>query len=344
MKILVTGNLGYIGSVLTEKLVDDGYNVTGLDIGYYKDNLVSQVKPLKNQIFGDIRNLKSEYFEEIDAIIHLASLSNDPLGEFNPNLTNEINNLATVNMAKIAKRVGVKRFIYASSQSMYGISKDDNELHEDNSEKNPVTAYAKTKWISEQEIRKLCTDDFVVCAFRPSTVFGPSPRFRCDILYNNLLSCAFTTNKIEIYSDGSPFRPIIHIDDVCEAFISGIIAPKDIVNNQAFNVGIEGGNYTVKEIALASQNIIKGSNLIFTNKFSNDERTYRVSFKKINTVLKDYFKPKWNLESGGIDILNFLKKNNIDEEIFRGPKTNRIKQLKKLSDEKIVDTNLKFNV
>ena len=172
MKILVTGNLGYIGSVLTEKLVDDGYNVTGLDIGYYKDNLVSQVKPLKNQIFGDIRNLKSEYFEEIDAIIHLASLSNDPLGEFNPNLTNEINNLATVNMAKIAKRVGVKRFIYASSQSMYGISKDDNELHEDNSEKNPVTAYAKTKWISEQEIRKLCTDDFVVCAFRPSTVFG----------------------------------------------------------------------------------------------------------------------------------------------------------------------------
>ena len=344
MKILVTGNLGYIGSVLCEQLSKEGYDVIGYDIGYYKDNLVKEVNQPKNQIIRDLRDLNYEYLEGVDSVIHLASLSNDPLGEFNPNLTNEINNICTVNLAQAAKKVGVKRFIYASSQSMYGISNTSQELDEDKSLKNPITAYAKTKWISEQEIMKLIDDDFVVCSFRPATVFGPSPRFRCDIVYNNLISCAYTTNKIEIYSDGSPCRPILHIDDVCLAFKSGIVAPKQLINGEAFNVGIENGNYSVRQIAEAAQKRNPNSELIFTGKYGKDERTYKVSFKKIYRVLKDFYKPKWNLENGGDQLINFLKDINLNEEKFRGPDTNRLKQLKFLTENLITDKNLRFNV
>ena len=344
MKILVTGNLGYIGSVLTSKLIEKGFDVTGVDIGYFEDNLVSKYMPVKNQIKFDIRNISENIVDRHDAIIHLASLSNDPLGEFNPNLTNEINNLATVKLAEIAKKVGVKRFVYASTQSIYGISNTSLELDEFESIKNPVSAYAKTKWISEQKIMNMSTDDFIVSAFRPATVFGPSPRFRCDIVYNNLLSCAYTTGKIEIYSDGTPCRPIVHIDDVCNAFISGLIAPKELINKVAFNVGIDGGNYTVKQIAEAAQTRIPKSKLIFTGKYGKDERTYKVSFKRIYSVLKDFYKPLWNLESGGDQMLNFLKDIDISEEVFRGRNTNRLKQLKYLSENKLVDNDLKYHV
>ncbi len=344
MKVLVTGNLGYIGSVLTEKLSRDGYDVIGLDIGYFKDNLVKEPLQIKKQILMDLRDVSENEIEGVDAIIHLASLSNDPLGEFNPNLTDQINNQCTVKLADIAKKVGVKRFVYASTQSIYGISNTSQELDEYDSIKNPVSAYAKTKWISEQKIMNMSSDKFVVSAFRPATVFGPSPRFRCDIVYNNLTSCAFTTGKIELYSDGTPCRPIVHIDDVCEAFISGLLAPKDLVNKVAFNVGIKGGNYTVKQIAMAVQNRVKGSELIFTGKYGKDERTYKVSFNRIYHVLKEFYKPKWNLENGGDQLIKFLKEINLTEETFRGETTNRLKQLKFLSREKYLDKDLKKNV
>ncbi len=344
MKILVTGNLGYIGSVLTPYLQKDGYEVIGFDIGYYKENIVTKTQDCDNQILKDLRDIDEKDLEDIDAIIHLASLSNDPLGEFNPDLTNQINNLCTINLARLAKKTGVKRFIYASSQSMYGISNTSQELDEDKSVKNPITAYAKTKWSSEQEIMKLIDEDFLVCAFRPATVFGPSPRFRCDIVYNNLISCAYTTGVIEIYSDGTPCRPIVHIEDVCSALKSGVVAPKELINGQAFNVGILDGNYTVKQIAEAAQKRNKNSELRFTGKYGKDERTYKVSFNKIYRVLKDFYKPKWNLESGGDQLYEFLKIIKLDEKNFRGPKTNRVMQLKYLSNNKFLDKNLRFNV
>ncbi len=344
MKILITGNLGYIGSVLAPYLHKDGYEVIGFDVGYYKDNLVTKIENLDNQILKDLRDVNEKDLKNVDIIIHLASLSNDPLGEFNPDLTNQINNLCTINLAKLAKKTGVKRFIYASSQSMYGISNTSQELEEDSSIKNPITAYAKTKWNSEQEIMKLVDENFSVCAFRPATVFGPSPRFRCDIVYNNLISCAYTTGVIEIYSDGTPCRPIVHIEDVCSALKAGVVAPKELINGQAFNVGILNGNYTVKQIAEAAQKRNKNSELRFTGKYGKDERTYKVSFNKIYRVLKDFYKPKWNLESGGDQLIEFLDKIKLDEKNFRGPNTNRIMQLKYLSNNGIVDKNLRFNV
>lgn len=330
MNILVTGNLGYIGSVLTENLKKENYTVTGYDIGYFSDtNLIEIPKTIIRQIKKDIRDISEEDLNGVDHVIHLSALSNDPLGEFHKNITNEINYSSTVKFAKICKRRKVKRFIYVSSQSMYGISKTDEELDEYNSEKNPVTEYAKTKWLAEQELFKMNSDEFTVVSFRPSTVFGVSPRLRCDIVFNNLVACAYTTGKIEIKSDGTPWRPVVHIQDVCSAIISGIKAPIEIVSGQSYNVGIKNGNYTVKEMAEAAQKVVPGCKLSFTGEHLKDPRTYKVSFNKILGELKNFYTPKWNLEKGGIELVNFFKEINFNEEDFRGYKTNRLMCLKK---------------
>lgn len=333
MRILVTGNDGYIGSILTEILAEKGYQTVGLDTNYYS-------LPKENQINKDIRDVSGEDLKDIEAIIHLAALSNDPLGEFDPNLTYEINYLATVNLAKLAKKAGAKRFIYASSQSMYGVSKTDEELDEDNSLKSPLTAYAKTKWQAECELKKLNSDDFIVVCFRPSTVFGPSPNFRADIVFNSLIASAYTTGKIEIKSDGTPWRPVVHIKDVCSAFIAGLEAPKELVDGQSFNVGIKNGNYTVKQLAEAAKEVVPGSSLIFTGEHRDDSRTYRVSFKKILTTLKDYYRPEWDLIKGGKELVEFFKKINFTEEMFRGRKCNRLAQLEYLVENQKLDKNL----
>ena len=320
MKIMVTGDQGYIGSVLSQTLILKKYDVIGYDSGYFSKNLLESYNDLEN----------------IDCIIHLAGLSNDPLGEFSPTLTEDINYSATLRFAEMAKSVGVSRFIYASSQSMYGVSNTDTELDEDNSSKNPVTTYAKAKWNAEQDLHNLVTEDFIVCSFRPSTVFGASPRLRSDIVFNNLVACAFTTGKIEIMSDGTPWRPIVHIKDVCSAFIAGIEAPSKLVSGRAFNVGIPNGNFTVREIAEAAQNAVPGSELIFTGEHT-DPRTYRVSFDRILTELKDYYKPEWTLDMGGKELVDFFNRINFTEEQFRGTETIRLKQLKYLHQNKFLD-------
>jgi nucleoside-diphosphate-sugar epimerase len=339
MNVLVTGNQGYIGSVLTEVLLDKGYRVTGLDTGYFTGIAKSKGKPGK-QITKDIRKVVAEDLKGIDAIIHLAALSNDPLGEFDPSLTDNINYKATISLAKLAKKMGVKRFVYASSQSMYGISDTDEELDEDNSNKNAITAYAKTKWQAEQELKLLGSDEFVVSCFRPSTVFGASPKLRSDIVFNNLVACAFTTGNIEIKSDGTPWRPVVHVKDVCSAFIAGLEAPADLIANESFNVGIPNGNFTVRELAEAAQRAVPGSTLHFTGEHGKDARTYRVSFKKILTVLKDYFKPEWDLDRGGKELVELFKETGFAEKDFRGRKTNRLAQLKHLLDKNRLDKNL----
>lgn len=330
MNILVTGNKGYIGSILVNLLLEKGYKVVGLDTGYYQDCQLVDSGYQIQQINKDIRRVEKGDLKDIDMIIHLSALSNDPLGEFDQKLTYEINYQATINLAKIAKEAGVKRFIFVSSQSIYGISKTDEELDEDNSEKNPLTTYAKTKWETECELKKMGTDDFTVVCFRPSTVFGVSPNLRCDIVFNNFVASAYTTGKIEIKSDGTPWRPVVHVRDVCSAFIAGLEAPKELVAGQSFNVGIENGNYTVKQLAEAAKEVVPGSSLVFTGEHGADSRTYRVSFKKIFKVLGDYYKPEWDLIRGGRELVEFFNKINFSEEIFKGRKCNRLIQLKHL--------------
>lgn len=321
---------------MTEVLIKEGYGVVGLDTDFYEgiDKTNYEIKQIKK----DIRNVELGDLNEIDSIIHLAALSNDPLGEFNKELTKEINFKSTIKLAKLAKQAGIKRFVYASSQSMYGISNTKDELDEDNSEKNPITEYAKTKWDAELEIKKLGSKEFIVVCFRPSTVFGASPKLRCDIVYNNLVACGYTTGKIEIKSDGSPWRPVVHVRDVSNAFIAGLKAPAELVANQSFNVGIKDGNYTVKDLAEAAQKVVGNCELIFTGEHS-DNRTYRVSFKKILTVLKDYYNPKWDLIKGGQELVEFFGKIGFDEEMFRGRKCNRLAQLKYLISEGKINSN-----
>lgn len=343
MTILVTGNLGYIGTVLTDILIKNGYEVIGFDANYYKPlaPLPKTSRKIK-QIKKDIRQVRKEDLKGVDSIIHLAALSNDPLGEFNPQLTYDINLNGTIKLAKLARQSGVQRFVYSSSQSMYGVSETDEELDEDASTKNAITAYAKTKWDAECGLKELNSDDFTVVCFRPSTVFGVSPKLRCDIVYNNLVACAYTTGKIEIKSDGTPWRPVVHVRDVCSAYIAGIKAPQRLVSNQSFNVGIKNGNYTVRDLAEAAQRAVPGSTLIFTGEHGKDARTYKVSFKKILTVLKDYFKPGWNLDKGGEELVSFFKSINFSENDFRGRKCNRLPQLKHLLDTGKIDQTLNW--
>ena len=343
MNILVTGNLGYIGSVLVPLLQSKGHQIVGLDSGYYEECLLSPVGTDFKQITKDIRDVELADLKGINAVIHLAGLSNDPLGELAPGLTEEINLGGTVNLAILAKEAGVSRFIFSSSQSMYGVSNTDSELDEDFSNKNPVTSYAKTKWDAELELNKMQSDSFLVCCFRPSTVFGVSPRLRCDVVFNNLVACAYTTNKIEIKSDGTPWRPVVHILDVCAAYIAGLDAPKELVAGRAFNVGIPNGNFTVRQLAEAAQRAVPGSTLVFTGEHGNDSRTYRVSFNRILTELKDYFEPSWNLDRGGAELVKYFKEINFTEKDFRGWKTTRLMQINRLTEQGNLDTRLRKN-
>ena len=342
MKVLVTGNQGYIGSVLVPLLQVQGDVVVGLDSGYFSECLLSPVKEDLKQLTKDIRDVEPTDLDGIDAIIHLAGLSNDPLGELSPRLTDEINFRATVKLAEIAREAGVKRFVYASTQSIYGVSNISDELDEENSEKNPVTAYARTKWEAELQLKKLITDNFVVVCFRPSTVFGASPRLRCDIVFNNFVACAFTTGRIEIKSDGSPWRPVVHVQDVCAAFIAGIRAPSSLVSRRSYNVGIPNGNFTVRDLAEAAHRSVPGSSLVFTGEHGKDSRTYRVSFQRILTELRDYYKPTWNLDRGGQELVEMLAKTNFSEEHFRGGQTIRLAKLRELLDEQKLDDKLRW--
>lgn len=342
MKILVTGNQGYIGSVLVDILLEKGYDVIGYDIGYYKDCQLYSSEPKFYQIAKDIRDITSDDMKGCDAVIHLAALSNDPLGELAPGLTEEINHGGTIKAAIAAKKSGVKRFIYSSSQSMYGISKISAELDEDLSEKHPLTSYAKTKWDAECELKQIADDSFHVICFRPSTVFGVSPRLRCDIVFNNLVGCAYTTGKIEIKSDGTPWRPVVHVRDVSNAFIAGLEAPLSLVSGESFNIGIPNGNYTVRDLAEAAQRSVPGSSLVFTGEHGSDSRSYQVSFKKILSVLKDYYKPQWDLDSGGKELVEFFRKINFTEEDFRGRLCMRLSQIKYLQDSHQINDNLRF--
>ena len=343
MNILITGHRGYIGSVLTEKLKHE-FTVKGIDAGYFDDCYLDKnfkIDSKINNITKDIRNLELDDFKNVDCVIHLAALSNDPLGELSPGVTKEINYNAAVNLAKLSKEALVKKFVFISSQSMYGISTEDIELDEENSKKNPVTEYAKTKWKAEQEIKLLSNNKFCVVSLRPSTIFGASPNFRSDIVLNNMLSCAFTTGKIEVKSDGSPWRPVLHILDLVSAIEASIKAPNELINQKSYNIGVLNGNYQIKNIAEAVKNKTS-CNLKYTNEHLVDPRSYKVSFKKILQELKDYYKPKYNIYNGLDDILRYFKQINLTEEDFRGFKTNRMECIKKKIIEGKLDSKLKF--
>ena len=341
MTVLVTGNLGYIGSVLTPALTRRGYRVRGFDSGLFADCTLSEVEAPRDQIWRDIRAIEAVDVEGLDGVIHLAGLSNDPLGELDPSLTQAINFDATVRLGELARNAGVRRFVYASSQSMYGISDSDQALDEDLSEKLPLTAYAKTKWEAELALMSMRAPGFEVTAFRPSTVFGASPRLRCDIVFNNFMACAFTTGSIEIKSDGKPRRPAVHVLDVCEAFIAGLEADASLVDGRAFNVGVADGNYTVRQLALAAQAAVPGTDLVFTGEHGSDSRTYTVGFDRILGELGSHFNPSWDLNRGGAELIRFFRETGFEERHFRGGVCNRLIRIGELIEAGRIDESLR---
>lgn len=341
MKVLVTGCKGYIGSILSQKLIDLGHSVVGLDCGFFEENLLESISCNYRWLRKDIRDVDYSDLEGIEGVIHLAGLSNDPLGEFDSRITEDINLGGTVRLADIAKKCGVRRFVFASSQSIYGVSQVDYELDEDLSEKKPVTAYAKTKWAAENYLKRVCSRSFATTFFRPSTVFGWSPRLRTDIVFNNFVACAYLTGSIEIMSDGTPWRPVVHVKDVCQAFISGLIAPHEVVSGRAFNVGTSEGNFSVRELAEAAARVVDGSEIIFCGGHT-DPRSYRVSFERIFAELSELYKPSISLDFGGIEMAKKFAEVGFAEEDFRGRRTVRLKQLQYLKSEGLISNDFRW--
>ncbi|MBN1252546.1 MAG: SDR family oxidoreductase [Bacteroidales bacterium] len=325
-KIIVTGHSGFIGSILVPLLLEKGFEVVGIDTNYFgKDCEFYPAKTGFTEIIKDTRNIDEKDLKGAYAICHLAALSNDPLGDLDEQLTFDINHLASIEIAKLAKKVGVEKYIYSSSCSLYGIADGDKALAED-ADFNPVTAYAKSKVYSERDILPLATDDFSVTFMRNSTAYGISPKLRLDLVVNNLVGWAVTTGQIKIMSDGSPWRPLIHAEDIARAFIAVIAAPKESVNKKSFNVGQTQENFQVRDIANLVGEVVPNCKVVITGEHGSDSRSYRVNFDKIANELPN-FEPKWTLKKGIEEIYEAYLKYGMDDEKFNGRYFTRLKQL-----------------
>jgi nucleoside-diphosphate-sugar epimerase len=339
MRVLVTGHLGYIGTVMVPILISEGYDVVGLDSDLYRSCTFGDNPVEVPNICKDIRDVDIEDLRDFDAVCHLAGLSNDPLGDFNPELTYEINHKSSVRLAELSKRAGVKRFVFSSSCSCYGAA-GDNMLTEE-APFNPVTPYGQSKVWTERDVSVMADDNFSPVFLRNATAYGVSPRLRFDLVLNNLTAWAFTTGKIFMKSDGTPWRPIVHIRDIAHAFAVVLGAPRELIHNEAFNVGRTKENLQIKDIAEIVGETIPRCKVQFASDASPDKRNYRVNCDKLPRVLQN-FKPQWDARRGARELYEAYKKNNITLEDFEGPRYQRIGHIRKLIEDDILDKNLRF--
>ncbi|HEU0200990.1 MAG TPA: SDR family oxidoreductase [Burkholderiaceae bacterium] len=340
MNVLVTGTEGYIGARLAPWLTARGHQVTGLDTGFYRDGTL-YLDPIglpqaPRTIYKDLRTLTPADFEGFHAVVHLAELSNDPLGQNRPEITFKINHEGSVRIAKAARDAGVTRFVYASSCSVYGVGAAD--FVDETSPVNPQTAYAQCKTMVERDLKPLAVDNFAVTFLRNATAYGPSPRMRFDIVLNDLAALAWTKKKIAMISDGSPWRPIVHIEDICEAVRCALEAPADAINGEIFNVGATAENYRVREIAAIVAEVFPGCEVTM-GPASGDNRSYRVSFDKIATRLPG-FKASWTAKSGAAELRRLFERIEMSPDTYEFRAFTRLKQLKYLQRTGQVDQDL----
>ncbi|MDB5294056.1 MAG: galE 2 [Phycisphaerales bacterium] len=336
MRVLVTGTEGYLGCLLAPVLMKAGFDVTGVDTGYYKSGwLYNGLPQTPRTLAKDIRHLEQDDFNGIEAVVHMAELSNDPMGQLAPHITHEINHKATVRLAGLAKAAGVKRFVYMSSCSVYGVASSEDVTEE--SPVNPQTAYAECKTLVERDVKPLAAPGFSPTFMRNATAFGASPRQRFDLVLNNLAGLAWTTKRIAMVSDGSPWRPLVHGLDIAKAILCALKAPTDVIHNQTFNVGDTGQNYQVRDIATIVAKAFPGCETSFGQQGA-DNRSYRVSFAKINRDLPG-FKCEWDAERGARQFRELFERIGLTREQFEQRGFTRLKELEHLIRTAQIDKN-----
>lgn len=343
MNIFVTGTDGYIGSVLVPVLEKAGHRVTGLDTGYYKDGWLYSRPSFgfesPRTIVKDLRSIDVGDLDGVDAIVHMAELSNDPLGENKPEITKEINHLGSVHLAELAKQAGIERFVYTSSCSVYGVS--DAEFVDETSPTNPQTAYARCKVLVERDVKELVSEDFSPVFLRNATAYGASPRMRFDIVLNNLMGLAWTTGKIAMISDGSPWRPLVHVQDICHAILCAIEAPSQSIAGEVFNVGSTEENYRIREVAEIVADTVPGCE-VSLGPSGGDNRSYRVNFDKIKHGLPG-FQCTWSLRDGAEELKSVFEQIQFDKEMFNFRAFTRLQQLKYLTETRQIDDRFFWN-